>query len=112
LCFFAAQKHLFEKERDEVAGVEAIADLLPGSAEADVFELAGGSPGVDPVGEDSLVGFSKLAGSGEDSTAVDPDREVEGGSVFERERMSNVCFYFVSFALFCGYRLQNQVRSG
>ena len=84
---FEASCHLLHEEGDEVSGVEAVADLLAGSAEADVFERATGPPTVDPVGEDPLVGLAKLAGSGQDAAAVDPDGKVKGGAVFERKQL-------------------------
>jgi hypothetical protein len=76
---------LLREERSEVARVEAVADLVAVAAEADVFERATAEVGVEPVGEDALVGAAELAGAGEDAAAVDEDGEVEGLAVFEGE---------------------------
>ena len=65
--------------------METIADLMPVATEADVAERALAEVGVEPVGEDALVGAAELAGTGEDTAAVDEDGEVERGAVFEGE---------------------------
>ena len=75
---------LFE-ERDEIARVEAVADLVAVAAEADIFERAAAQVGVEPVGEDALVGAAELAGTGEDPAAVHEDGKAEGFAVFEGE---------------------------
>ncbi len=76
---------LFGEERGEVARVEAIADLVAVATEADVAERALAEVGVQPVGEDALIGAAELAGPSEDAAAVDEDGEVERGAVFEGE---------------------------
>ena len=75
--------HLFYQERDEVAGVEAVADLVSLAVEADVFEGLFLRPAVDPVAEDALVGFAELSGAGQDAATVDPHGKSEGGTIFE-----------------------------
>ncbi len=75
---------LFE-ERHEVAGMETIADLIATPAKADVFKRAAAEVGVEPIGEDALVGTAELAGAGEDAATVDPNRKIEGLAVFEGE---------------------------
>ena len=76
---------LFREERGEVAGMETIADLMPVATEADVAERALAEVGVQPVGEDALVGAAELTGPSEDAAAVDEDGEVECCAVFEGE---------------------------
>ena len=78
--------HLADEEGNDIARMEAIADLVPGAVEADVFERAAAGPGVDPVAEDALVGLAELAGAGEDSAAIDANGEIEGEAVFEGEQ--------------------------
>ena len=76
---------LFREHWDEVAWVEAIADLMAVSAEADVFERALAEVGVEPIGEDALVSATELAGTGKDAAAVDKHRKIKGRAVFEGE---------------------------
>ena len=52
---------LFFEERDEVARMEAIADLMAEAAEADVVERTAAEVGVEPIGEDALIGAAELA---------------------------------------------------
>lgn len=65
--------------------MEAVADLVSVTAEADVFERALAEMGVEPVGEDALVSAAELSGAGEHAAAVDKDRKSEGLAVFEGE---------------------------
>src|SRR5579862_9791753 len=69
--------HLGIEQRGEVAGMESVADLFAGTVETDVAKRATTEVGVDPIGENSLVGRAELAGAGENAAAVDPDGEAE-----------------------------------
>ena len=76
---------MFRKYGDEVARVEAVADLVPVTAETDVFKWALAEVGVEPIGKNSLVGAAELTGTREHAAAVDKDRKVKRRAVFERE---------------------------
>lgn len=76
---------LEDQEAGEILGVEDVADLEAVAAEAEVAKGSALAPGVDPVGDDALIGAAELAGSGEDAAAVDPDVEAKGGVVLEGE---------------------------
>jgi len=65
--------------------MEAVADLVALSVEADVLEGLFLRPAVDPVTEDALVSFAELSRPGQDAAAVDPHGEVEGGAILEGE---------------------------
>jgi hypothetical protein len=67
--------------------MEAVTDLMSPTSEADVLEWAATSPGMSPEAKDPLICLPKLPGSGEDATAVDPNRKVEGHAVLEGEKL-------------------------
>ena len=64
---------LFFEERDEVARMEAISHLVTKAAEADVVEGTAAEVGIEPIGEDALIGAAELAGTGEHAAAVYKD---------------------------------------
>ncbi len=82
------REDLLEKQRHQIAGVEAVADLVALAIEADVAERAAVEVGVDPIGEDTLIGATELPSSGHDSTAVDKNLETERLPVFQREHFA------------------------
>ena len=61
--------------------------LVAFSAKPDIGEGTSLFPGMNPVGEDSLVGPPELTGSSQDSTAVDPYREPVRGAVLLRQNL-------------------------
>ena len=67
--------------------MQAVADLMTLTAESEVFQRTAPQPGVDPEGEDPLVGPPKLAGASENAAAIDENRETERFAVFEGERL-------------------------
>ena len=83
--FRATEIDLLEEERGNVSRMQAVADLESRAAEADVFQRTPGAPGVDPKGENALVGLAKLPRAGEDAAAIDPNGEAVGVAVFQRE---------------------------
>lgn len=85
---FLGEEDLVENERGQVAWVEAVADLMPFSIEADVAEWSPAEMAVDPVGEDALVRAAELARAGHDAAAVDENREAKCLPVFQREHFA------------------------
>src|SRR5689334_3808031 len=77
---------LFGDKRDKVASVEAITDLKAGAFEADVLERSARAPGMNPKGENSLINLAELACAGEDAATIDEHWQVEGLSVFQRQK--------------------------
>ena len=71
----------------QITRMQAVADLMTLTAEAEIFQRAAAQPRVDPIGKDALVRPAELAGAGEDAAAVDEHREIEGLAVFECERL-------------------------
>jgi hypothetical protein len=65
--------------------MEAVADLMAVSAEADVFQWPATKVTVYPIRKNALIGASELTGAGEYAATVDEDRELEGFTVFQRE---------------------------
>ena len=65
--------------------MKAIPRLMPGAVESDILQRRASQIGVDPKGEDPLVGPAKLARTGEDAAPVDPDGEFECFAVFQRQ---------------------------
>ena len=59
-------------QRNDVCRVQAIANLVPISSEADITHGPPAKPAVDPIGKDPLVGAPELSGSGENATPVHP----------------------------------------
>ena len=57
-------------------------------AEADVFERSPVQPGIEPVGENTLIGAAELASTGEHTTAIDPHREAEGLPILQCKRLA------------------------
>ena len=74
---------LLLKEWDEVAGMEAVAYLVPFAIKADVLERFALLVAVEPVSKNPLIGFTELPRTGQHATTVDPDRKVERVAVFE-----------------------------
>ena len=40
---------------------------------------------MNPKGENALVGFAELAGTGQDAATIHVDRQIEGEAIFERQ---------------------------
>jgi len=70
---------------DEIARMQAIADLRSAAIESDITERPLTQPRVDPIAEDSLIGPTKLTSAGQDSAAIDPNRKVKTCAVLESE---------------------------
>ena len=68
--------------------MQAIADLVALTIEADVAQRPAAEMAIDPIGEDSLVGSAELASTGHDSAAVNENLETESLSVFQREHFA------------------------
>ncbi len=67
--------------------MQTVAHLVAPAAEAEVSQGPAAQPGIDPVGEDPLVGPAELTCPGQHAAAVDPDREIEGFAVFKGEHL-------------------------
>ena len=72
----------------KVLGVEAITNLMSRAFKTDVFEGGLSGPAMDPVAEDSLVGFAKLPSPSHDPAAVDPHGEAEGCPVLQGQLLA------------------------
>jgi len=77
--------HLRIEQGGQVARVQGVPNLFALPAETDVAQWLPAQMGVDPVREDALVGRAELAGAGQDSAAVDPNREAEGCAPLQRQ---------------------------
>jgi hypothetical protein len=66
--------------------MEAVTDLMSPSPEADIFQRTAAGPRMDPEAKDALIGLPKLPCPGKDPTAVDPNGEVKGHTVLERQQ--------------------------
>ena len=62
-----------------------IAGLFAGPIETNEPQRAAARVGVNPIGEDTLVRRSELPRPGQHTAAVDPNRKVEGGPIFQRQ---------------------------
>jgi hypothetical protein len=78
----SAMVYLAKQNRSEITRVEAVANLQTRSTEPDVAKRATGHPAVNPIRKNSLVGFSKLTGAGENTAPIDPDRKPKSFAVF------------------------------
>ena len=87
-CEFSRGEDLVEDQGGQVARVEAVADLVALTIEADVAQRSAAEMAIDPVGEDTLVGTAELPRTGHDSAAVDENLETESLSVFQREHFA------------------------
>ena len=85
---FLRGEDLVEDQGGQVARVEAVADLVALAIEADVAQRPAAEVAIDPVGEDTLVGSTELAGAGHDTAAVDENLEAERLPVFQREHFA------------------------
>src|SRR4030088_1304389 len=85
-------RYLLLQERNKIARMQTIAQLIAASFKSDVFERPPLRPRMDPEAEDPLVGAAELAGAGHHSAAVDPHWKIKRLSIFERESFrSQVC---------------------
>src|SRR5438045_5022139 len=75
--------HLSPDQRGEVTWVQAIAHLMSCAIEADVAQRPSSQVRIDPERKNSLVRFTELAGAGEHTAAIDPDREAKSHAVLE-----------------------------
>lgn len=75
---------LFE-EREEIAGMESVANLMPEAVEANIFERTSLAESMDPVTEDALSWVGELTGSAHDTAAIDPNRKSAHRAIFNRE---------------------------
>ena len=78
--------HLLTDQRQQVARLQAIADLMPFPAETDVLEWPTVIVRVDPIGKNSLINFAELAGAREHAAAIDEDRQIKSGPVLQRQK--------------------------
>ena len=85
---FLRGEDLVEDQGGQVTRVEAVADLVALAIEADVAQRSAPQVGIDPIGEDSLVGSAELASTGHDSAAVNENLETERLAVFQREHFA------------------------
>jgi len=85
---FLRGEDLVEDQGGQVARVQAVANLVALTIEADVAQRPAAKVAIDPVGEDSLVGSTELAGAGHDTAAVDKNLEAERLPVFQREHFA------------------------
>ena len=83
----ARRLHLFRQEREQIAGMKIVPYLVPGPPEADVSQGLPVTIGVNPKGEDALVGLPELPRAGEHTTSIDEDGQIEGAPVLEGERL-------------------------
>ena len=51
--------------------MQAVAHLVAVAAKAEILERPFAQPGIDPIGEDALVGAAELAGAGEGLAGAD-----------------------------------------
>src|SRR5438105_14316807 len=65
--FRCAVCELLFEQRQEVARMKTIAGLMAGAIEPDVTQRSPPQIGIDPIGENSLLGMAELAGAGEDA---------------------------------------------
>ena len=79
---------LVEDQGGQIARVEAVADLVALTIEADVAQRSTAEVAVDPIGEDALVGSTELTGAGHDAATVDENLEAERLAVFQREHFA------------------------
>ncbi len=68
---------LVEDQSGHVARVEAVADLVALTIEADVAEGSAAEVAIDPIRKNALVGSTELTGAGHDTAAVDENLEAE-----------------------------------
>ena len=61
------------QQSGQVSRVKAIPDLTASAAEADILQRPARMVGMNPKTENALVGFSELAGAGEDAATIDMD---------------------------------------
>src|ERR1700754_4544511 len=76
---------LIQDQLGQIVWMKGIPHLQSFAAKTDVTQRSPGSPGVQPEGKDALFSGAKLAGSGEDAAAVDPDRKPECVAVFQSQ---------------------------
>lgn len=65
--------------------MQTIPNLVPHAIEPDILQRSSFPPRMDPERKDPLIGLSELPSAGHDAAAIDPDGEVEGLSIFERQ---------------------------
>src|SRR5712692_8686825 len=79
--------HLFYQQRKQILWMKIVPDLVPGAAEPDVLQGLLVAIGVNPEGEDALVGFPELSGAGENTATIDEDGQVESEPVLQGKRL-------------------------
>ena len=79
---------LVEDQGGQIARVEAVADLVALSIEADVAEGSAAEVAIDPIRKNALVGSTELTGTGHDPAAIDENLETERLAVFQREHFA------------------------
>lgn len=79
---------LLKHERREVGWVKAIANLMSHPVEPYVAQIPATQVGINPIGENSLVGTPELPRTGHDTTAVDINWKSKCLAVFEREGLA------------------------
>lgn len=78
---------LTDNEGHEVAGMQAVAHLMPLSPKTDVLKGASRGPRMNPVTEDALVRLAKLSGSSEYATAIDANGKIERQAIFQCQQL-------------------------
>src|SRR5581483_140485 len=78
--------HLGIRQNGQISRMKNVTGLLPGAVKADKTQRAAPRVRVNQIRKDPLIGGAELSRTRQDAAAIDPDGELEGIAVFQRQR--------------------------
>ena len=76
---------LLGEQAPQIIRMKAIPHLMALTAEPEIAQGGAGFPGVEPEGENPLIGAAELARSGQNPAAIDPNGQGKAVAVFESQ---------------------------